>query len=46
MLPLFADLPARATTELLDSIERESKGQLANLVALWEEYERRAERAA
>jgi hypothetical protein len=30
MLPLFVDLPERATTELLDSIERESKGQAAN----------------
>jgi hypothetical protein len=29
-LPLFADLPDRAVTELLDSIERESKGQAAN----------------
>lgn len=29
-LPLFADLPDRAVTELLDSIERESKGQPAN----------------
>jgi hypothetical protein len=29
-LPLFADLPERAVTELLDSIERESKGQAAN----------------
>lgn len=27
MLPLFADLPGRATAELLDFIERESKGQ-------------------
>jgi hypothetical protein len=29
-LPLFADLPGRAVLELLDSIERESKGQPAN----------------
>lgn len=29
-LPLFADLPERAAIELLDSIERESKGQPAN----------------
>lgn len=29
-LPLFADLPERAVSELLDSIERESKGQAAN----------------
>src|SRR5271157_3534727 len=29
-LPLFADLPERAVTELLDSIERESRGQAAN----------------
>lgn len=29
-LPLFADLPERAVTELLESIERESKGQPAN----------------
>jgi hypothetical protein len=29
-LPLFADLPHRATSELLDSIERESKGQPSN----------------
>jgi hypothetical protein len=29
-LPLFADLPQRATSELLDSIERESKGQPSN----------------
>lgn len=29
-LPLFADLPQRATFELLDSIERESKGQPSN----------------
>ncbi|HZU44493.1 MAG TPA: hypothetical protein VE994_17590 [Terriglobales bacterium] len=30
VLPLFGDLPARATIELLDSIERESKGQPSN----------------
>lgn len=29
-LPLFGDLPQRATFELLDSIDRESKGQPAN----------------
>ena len=29
-LPLFADLPDRAITELMDSVERESKGQAAN----------------
>src|SRR5271157_48892 len=29
-LPLFADLPERSAIELLDSIERESKGQAAN----------------
>ncbi len=29
-LPLFADLPDRAVTELLDSIERESRGQATN----------------
>jgi hypothetical protein len=29
-LPLFADIPERATFELLDSIERESRGQAAN----------------
>jgi hypothetical protein len=29
-LPLFADLPQRATFELLDSIDRESKGHPAN----------------
>jgi hypothetical protein len=29
-LPLFADLPERSVVELLDSIERESRGQPAN----------------
>lgn len=29
-LPLFADLPERAVTELLESIERESRGQASN----------------
>jgi len=30
LLPLFLDLPERATTELLDSIERESRGEPRN----------------
>jgi hypothetical protein len=29
-LPLFADLPERAVTELMDSIERESRGHTSN----------------